>query len=209
MAARSEEIAFIVLMAAPGLWGKKTFWHQNKLWAEISGVPQGELKRIEELCDGMFEILMREEVLPEDKDSFCNIYVTLSMYLNPELRETFYPGPPDKGFLVFRTPQMRKAFQYKPTEILQNVHCPVLAMNGSLDIHIDAGENLRAIEDALKKGGNRNYRILELEDHNHLFQRCKTGMPSECARIKESISPIALNSISDWILAVTQEQIDR
>ena len=40
MAAQSEDIAYVVLMAAPGLWGKKTFYHQNKLWAEISGVPQ-------------------------------------------------------------------------------------------------------------------------------------------------------------------------
>jgi len=35
---------------------------------------------------------------------------------------------------------------------------------------------------------------------NHLFQTAKTGAPAEYAEIVETMSPVALDRISDWIL---------
>ena len=39
-------------------------------------------------------------------------------------------------------------------------------------------ENLAEIDKALKAGGNRNVKTVELPGLNHLFQPCKTGAPS-------------------------------
>jgi fermentation-respiration switch protein FrsA (DUF1100 family) len=83
------------------------------------------------------------------------------------------------------------------------VKCPVLAINGQLDLQVPPKENLSAIEQALKAGGNTSYTIRELPKHNHLFQRAQTGTISEYAKIEETVSPIALESISKWILAQT------
>ena len=52
-------------------------------------------------------------------------------------------------------------------------------------------------------GGNTNYTIQELPKHNHLFQRAQTGAISEYAKIEETISPIALKAITQWILKQT------
>lgn len=38
---------------------------------------------------------------------------------------------------------------------------------------------------------------------NHLFQQCQTGSPTEYANIEQTISPAALKTISEWILART------
>jgi hypothetical protein len=35
---------------------------------------------------------------------------------------------------------------------------------------------------------------------NHLLQTSTTGLPNECGQIEETISPSALNVITDWIL---------
>jgi len=89
---------------------------------------------------------------------------------------------------------------YDPKPTLMKVKCPVLAINGELDLQVPPKENLAAIEGALKAGGNTNYTIRELPKHNHLFQRAQTGAISEYAKIEETISPIALEVIAKWIL---------
>ncbi len=66
-------------------------------------------------------------------------------------------------------------------------------------------ENLGAIEEALRKGGNKNYCIKELPGLNHLFQTAQSGSPSEYAKIEETISPLALEVIGDWILEILKK----
>jgi hypothetical protein len=60
-------------------------------------------------------------------------------------------------------------------------------------------ENLAAIAAALKKGGNDRFTTLRLPGLNHLFQTAVTGAPSEYGRIEETIAPVALETITQWI----------
>jgi fermentation-respiration switch protein FrsA (DUF1100 family) len=97
-------------------------------------------------------------------------------------------------------PWFRFYLTYDPRPALLKVNCPVLAINGDRDLQVPARENLSAIEQALKKGGNKDYSVVTLPNLNHLFQTSLTGALSEYARIEETISPVALKTISDWIL---------
>jgi fermentation-respiration switch protein FrsA (DUF1100 family) len=83
------------------------------------------------------------------------------------------------------------------------VRVPVLAINGEKDLQVPAKEDLEAIERALKDGGNRDYKIVLLPGLNHLFQTTTTGAVSEYSEIEETIAPVALQTIGDWILAHT------
>lgn len=64
-------------------------------------------------------------------------------------------------------------------------------------------ENLASIKKALEKGGNKNFEIKEIPGLNHLFQTAETGSPAEYMKIQETISPIALQTIGDWVLKFT------
>lgn len=55
----------------------------------------------------------------------------------------------------------------------------MLAINGEKDFQVPPKENLAAIEQALKAGGNQNYTIEEIPGLNHLFQTAQTGSRSE------------------------------
>jgi len=66
-------------------------------------------------------------------------------------------------------------------------------------LQVSSKVNLPAIENALKKGGNKNYSIKELPGLNHLFQECKTGLPQEYSTIEQTISPLALETMTNWI----------
>jgi hypothetical protein len=101
------------------------------------------------------------------------------------------------------SPWSRFFLTYDPKPTLTKVKCPVLAINGEKDLQVPPRENLIVIEEALKSGGNQDYTIKEIPNLNHLFQTAQTGLPSEYAKIEETISPITLKIITDWILEHT------
>jgi fermentation-respiration switch protein FrsA (DUF1100 family) len=94
---------------------------------------------------------------------------------------------------------MRFFLTYEPSTALQKVHVPVLALNGSKDLQVPPKQNLAAIRQALQDAGNKDVTIRELPGLNHLFQTAGTGSPSEYATIEETMSPVALQTIADWI----------
>ncbi|MGK0422092.1 MAG: fermentation-respiration switch protein FrsA (DUF1100 family) [Polaribacter sp.] len=86
-----------------------------------------------------------------------------------------------------------------PVVYLSKVNCPVLAINGSMDLQVPSKENLEIIEDNFRKNKNTSVKVKELKNLNHLFQECKTGSISEYGLIEQTISPIALKEILNWI----------
>ena len=102
------------------------------------------------------------------------------------------------------SPWMRYFFTFDPRPALEAIRVPVLALNGELDVQVDAKQNLTAISTSLGKGGNQDVTIHRLPKHNHLFQRAKTGLINEYAIIEETISPEVLDLIRDWVLSVTE-----
>jgi len=99
-------------------------------------------------------------------------------------------------------------FQYliitDPRPTLEKVTCPVLAINGSLDLQVPSQKNLTNIEESVKKGGNTDVTTVEFPNLNHLFQTTTTGSPSEYALLEETFSPDALKVLSDWIIEKTK-----
>jgi len=90
------------------------------------------------------------------------------------------------------------AFDPRPT--LAKVKCPVLAVNGELDLQVLHDQNVPAIEAAVKKGGNDKVTTKVFPGLNHLFQSTKTGSPSEYGQIEETFSPEVLEFVAKWIL---------
>lgn len=80
------------------------------------------------------------------------------------------------------------------------VDCPVLAINGSKDQQVSASENLRSIAFALRRNKNNSFQTEVLPNHNHMLQRSETGAISEYSVLEETVSEIALNMVSDWII---------
>ena len=75
----------------------------------------------------------------------------------------------------------------------------MLAINGEKDVQVDPHLNLPAIHAALEKGGNTRFKTIEFPSMNHLFQTCTTGGVSEYQTIEETISPIVLETVANWI----------
>ena len=81
----------------------------------------------------------------------------------------------------------------------RKVKCPVLALNGTLDVQVPAVENLAGIRSALGAGGNTRIQIESLPGLNHLFQRAQTGLGDEYARLDETIAPAVLQRVAAFV----------
>jgi len=110
----------------------------------------------------------------------------------------------DAQLKMVLTPWFRYFLTYDPKPALMKVRCPVLAINGEKDLQVPPDEDLRVIEQTLAAAKNPDYKVVKLPGLNHLFQTCKTGSISEYAEIQETISPAALDTMSDWILKHTR-----
>jgi hypothetical protein len=51
---------------------------------------------------------------------------------------------------------------------------------------------------------NTDATVIEMPGLNRLFQTANTGSPSEYIQIEETMAPIAIKTITDWVVAHTR-----
>ena len=202
VATRSKDVAFIVLMAGPGIPGDSTMMLQSAAIRRSIGVSDASIAEEMSVNRRMYAQLragdsvgvvrtMRELVgrqvaaLPEQQR---NAIGDIDSTAAAATRQMF-------------SPWMRFFATYDPRPTLQRVSCPVLAINGGKDLQVLPKENLAAIETALKAGASRHYAVKELPGLNHLFQHCTLCTLGEYMQLEETIAPVALETMSEWILA--------
>jgi fermentation-respiration switch protein FrsA (DUF1100 family) len=202
VAATSKDIAFIVLLAGPGIAGGELLLLQQQLIGKASGVSDADLEKSHAANKKAFDMVAKSNNLNKLKTE-------LTSYLQQEIKKDSTSSKPegmsDEDFIKLQvnqiaSPWMQYFIKYNPAINLEKVKCPVLAINGAKDLQVPAEVNLTAIKKALSKGGNRNVTTKELPNLNHLFQESETGAPSEYASIQQTFAPQALKEISDWIL---------
>ncbi len=201
VAAKSSDIAFIILMAGTGLTGEEILYLQGALIYRAMGVSEEDIIKNRQFNEKIFSVLKEEDDSENAEEKLRQMFMADWAELNEEEKKAI--GDPEV-FLKAQlqsllSPWYRFFLTYDPKPTLTKVKCPVLAINGEKDLQVPPKENLSAIEEALVAGGNKNFIVKELPGLNHLFQTAQTGVPSEYAKIEETISPIALKIIGDWI----------
>ncbi|HKN59949.1 MAG TPA: alpha/beta hydrolase [Candidatus Acidoferrales bacterium] len=188
LAARNSSVAFIVMMAGPGVPGDELLVEQTLMIAEANG----QSHETAEKAAGEERIIL--SLVKDETDSAV---------LEKKLREQLTGQVPEAqiGAAIKSTssPWFRYFISYDPAAALRKVKCPVLAVVGSKDLQVPPEQNIPAIRKALQDAGNQKFEIDELPGLNHLFQTAKTGSPAEYAQIEETISPIAMEKIAAWV----------
>jgi pimeloyl-ACP methyl ester carboxylesterase len=209
-AAESTDVAFMVLMAAPGL--TDDFEGLLEQWTrgyQSKGASQKAIAFKASVLRNIFYIIRRADDLEvarsKIRDLLQKARPELAKFSASEREKIELESVDTYNFDWMLSPGFSSILRYNAKETLANVECPVLALNGDKDVQVPK-ENLKGIEEALKAGGNLRCTVKEFFGLNHLFQTAKTGSPSEYARIEETISPAVLDAISDWILKQTSSE---
>lgn len=201
VANKSTDVAFIVLLAAPGIQGDQILLLQQKLIGKASGISEDDLQKNELISRRTYAIVNQSNSLEQ-------LNTDLSNYLKTVLKDNSKSEKPaamsDDEFVKLQvsqiaTPWMHYFIKYNPVPALEKIKCPVLALNGEKDLQVPANENIEAIKKALAKAGNKNVTTKIFPNLNHLFQESKTGVPTEYATIEQTFSPLVLDEISKWI----------
>jgi pimeloyl-ACP methyl ester carboxylesterase len=105
------------------------------------------------------------------------------------------------GLKPFHSPWWAYFLAYDPRPDWAKATMPVLGVFGGLDVQVDAEQNASALEAALKRAGNKDYKIVILPDANHLMQAATTGGVAEYATLKQEFTAAFLPTVGDWIVA--------
>ena len=201
VAARSPDVALIVLMAGTGLPGEEVLYLQGQAILKAMGADEKALKDQLEVQKRLFEVVKTEKDEKAAGVKLRDVTKTWTDSLSKNQRkalgnvDAFIAGQLEMA----SSPWFRYFLTYDPRPTLAKVHCPVLALIGEKDRQVPARENLSQIESTLKTTGNNRVTVKALPGLNHLFQKCKTGAPSEYVEIEQTIDPSALAVIADWI----------
>ena len=206
VAAGSLDVAFIVMMAGVGVPADQLSIRQSELMMRAGGTPDVLVAANREALEKMFRIV-REDPDPASAgprlqavgDDLKNTFTAM----DPSLAQVV-GAQVDASVSMINSPWFRRLLTLDPAATLGKVKVPVLAINGSLDLQVDPKQNLPAIEQALRDGGNKDVTVRELPGLNHLFQTATTGSMTEYGTIEETMAPLAMQTISDWILAKTK-----
>lgn len=203
-----DVVAFIIMMAGPGVTGEEIILSQSDLISRVGGADNETIARNEALMKNLFSVVKEEQNNTIAGEKLRTLLKAELANMSGEEKQysDFSEANLDSQTQAILSPWMRFFLTYDPKPTLMKVKCPVLAINGEKDLQVPPEENLRAVEEALKAGGNKDYTVKELPGLNHLFQTAQTGAPSEYAMIEETISPDALELIGNWISEHTKEE---
>ncbi|MCG8458676.1 MAG: alpha/beta fold hydrolase [Holophagales bacterium] len=206
-AARSDDVAFVVMLAGLGVPGIEVLPAQAARIAEANGAPAMAASLQAAAIRRQLDIVVTAESSEE-------AFERLEAFSKQQLMAAKGGQPLEESELEsirdqvrrYSSPAFRHFLSYDPTEALTRLKIPVLVLNGSLDTQVLPEQNLPPIEEALEKAGNPDVTLRELEGLNHLFQHAETGSPAEYALIEETLAPEVLELVTSWILERFGEQ---
>ncbi|MFT2010058.1 alpha/beta hydrolase family protein [Pontibacter sp. 13R65] len=204
LAATDKSVAFVAFLAGIGVSGTELLLAQNEALFKEIGAPQETIQKFLKVRRAQFKaaasttdsiaVATTIKQLEEDAKAKFSVQERQRLGLSPENTQALVTQ--------LTTPWVRNFLSYHPAPDLQKLTMPVLAVTGSKDLQAVPHQNLPAIEKALKIAGNKTVTIKELPNLNHLLQTATTGMVSEYGTIEETIAPVALETIGNWMRMV-------
>jgi len=205
LAAQHSEVAFLILMAAPGLSGEQVILSQLEAIIRASGSSEEDIANTMETQKKVMQTVktgtgweeIKELIISDMKKSIDALpeetrkQVNLSEKELSERAELQIKGAKTKWYKYF--------IGYNPANDLEKIKCPVLAIFGEKDLQIVPEANKNAVDAALKLGGNDNYQIHVFKDANHLFQKAGTGLMDEYALLDKNFVDGFLEFVISWL----------
>ncbi|MBT9392557.1 alpha/beta fold hydrolase [Hymenobacter sp. NST-14] len=184
---------FAVTLAGPGVTGAAILLRQQADLARVAGADTATIGANFRIYNCLFTELSRQ---PKSlsTDALTEQLAVVARQRLPQLS----PEQARQQVEVLAQPWMRNFLLTDPNAYFPRVRCPVLALNGSHDLQVAADVNLPAIERGLQAARNPDVTIRTLPNLNHFFQTDPAGT-SHYAEIEETVAPLALQTIGDWL----------
>lgn len=188
-ASRSSDVAFVVLLAGTGVPGADVMDLQMQLQLRLLGLDDDTIEAAAVENRKLHKLIAAGGTAAAITEQLAS--------LKRAQGDPTAVQPTDVAGMM--TPWMHSFLTHDPRPVLAELEVPVLALNGELDFQVDPDQNLEAMRVALQ--GNDRATLLRFPKLNHLFQTAETGALAEYGQIEETLAPMVLDLIRDWILA--------
>ncbi len=196
-ASRSDDVSFMVMLAAPGVSGKELLVMQRDAVRGAAGVPpeqrQLEQKAHEELLDAIAR--------GESDDVVAEALRKLALLERGGASdaEEYADRIVDQQMAMMTSAWFRDVMALDNRPALRTLKIPVLVITGDLDLQVPPDENMPQIRGALNTAGNSKSTLVTMPGLNHLLQTARLGLPSEYLAIEQTIAPEVLVLMTEWI----------
>ena len=191
MMGANRSVDFLISLAGGAAKGIDVIVGQNGAAMQLQGVPQ----EIIEDYDVALRIVYTDRISGKEITDKSEYIETLCQTNKLTLPNNF------KSNLVkcitFGGNWLTWYLGYDPAKAISKIKCPVMALNGTLDLQVLSSDNLPVIRQNLPK--NKNSLIKEYDSLNHLFQHCTPTTALSYGAIEETISEEVLKDIANWI----------
>lgn len=182
MLAAEQKADFIISLAGMVVSGAETLINQSRTAFLDAGIQAETVERYCNLIKEAFRVRIHGGMMPKPEE-----------YDLPEAMMQNYQAV----VAQIQTPYMTDLIALDMRLLLDQIVCPVLALNGTKDIQVDFQSNLDAIRTGLS--ANPKSMIESVEGLNHLFQHCSTGAVTEYRSIEETFAPEILEVMIRWV----------
>ena len=181
--------AFVVMLAGPAVSGAEIITEQAAMIAAASGqTPEqvAELRRVQSRT--MAAVVANRNDGPAAAAAASAVLVEAGIPAEQARDST----------AAIASGWYRYFVAYDPGPALAALTVPLLAIYADKDLQVPAtldAEALRRLQPSAE--------IVVLPGLNHLMQTATTGLPGEYGTIEETVSPLALATVTDWVVKVT------
>ena len=184
--------AFVVAMAAYGLPGRDIVVQQQATTLRTLGTESAQIEAAAKRQQAMLEIIRQTTDNSQAQAIVANMLKQNNAAVDNATAQS--------SAAEMTSPHYRYFLAFNPIEKLSAVACPVLLLNGTADLTVNADANLNALEKGLK-AGKKTVTVHKLVGVNHLFQPDQTKWPIVNGQQQPNFSPETQEIIREWIVA--------
>jgi len=192
VATRSNDVAWLTLLATPATTGERTLLRQSELVARAGGLSEEQILRSLEFDRKAYAAVR------EGKDAGALEKKLELLVQESGLGAAMPPAALQAQIRLMSSPWFREFLDYDPEAVLEKLKCPVLALSGDRDLQVDSAESVPLLRTAYEKSGNQDFTVVEIQGVNHLFQKAQSGSPALYGAIEETVAPEVLSAIGSW-----------
>ncbi len=188
--------AFVVTMAAYGLPGREIVVQQQATTLRTLGTEAAQIDAATKRQQAMLEIIRQTTDNAQAQAIVANMLKQNNAAVDNATAQA--------SAAEMTSPHYRYFLAFNPIEKLPAVACPVLLLNGTADLTVNADANITALEKGLK-ASKKNVTVHKLIGVNHLFQPDQTKWPIINGQQQPNFSPETEEIIREWIVAQTKK----
>ncbi|MEM8739338.1 MAG: alpha/beta fold hydrolase [Planctomycetota bacterium] len=206
--ANDQAIAFVVLLAAPGVPLDHLLITQFERQLYTEGIQATDPRFVASITDlrAVFDLLLsasNQEEIAKVRDEVHKRFTRIRLRSFPGETSTKLSSV-DAAAVEQQVDTclgawFRTLLAHDPGPALRALDVPVLALSGSLDVQVDPQANPSAMEDRFAESGHPDATVTVLPGLNHLLQPATTGQVAEYGQIETTVDPAALEAIGAWL----------